>query len=67
MDNYKSVSEIAQEWGMSERGVRNLCSNGKIKGATKLGNIWAIPSEACKPSDGRIISGKYVNWRKVVK
>ena len=56
MDNYKSVSEIAQEWGMSERGVRNLCSNGKIKGATKLGNIWAIPSEACKPSDGRIIS-----------
>ena len=30
----------------------------------KFGNAWAIPEEAEKPQDGRIISGSYKNWRK---
>lgn len=64
MDNYSTVSEVAKEWGMTERRVRALCIEGKIKGVTKSGNAWAIPNDVEKPRDGRVTSGKYVNWRK---
>ena len=63
MENYKSVVEIANEWGMTPRGVRTLCQNGKIEGASKLGNVWAIPSSVTRPIDGRETTGKYKNWR----
>lgn len=48
--HYVSVSEKAKEWSISERSVRNYCSQGKIPGAFIVGKTWSIPSDAVKPS-----------------
>ena len=61
---YKSIQEISIEWNKSPRQIQNLCATGKIPGAAKLGRSWAIPEDAEKPSDGRITTGEYRNWRK---
>ena len=51
---YLGIKEIAKLWNISERRVRVLCSEGRIEGAFKEGNIWKIPENAIKPSDKRI-------------
>lgn len=48
--NYKSVSQTAQQWGVSERSVRNYCALGKIVGALLDGKTWKIPENAVKPA-----------------
>ncbi len=60
MEGYKKTSIVAKEWGISERRLNVLCKEGRIKGAEKFGNAWAIPSNAEKPKDERIKSGKYI-------
>lgn len=40
-----------------------MCLNGQIGGAAKLGREWAIPANAERPSDGRVTTGEYRNWR----
>lgn len=52
---YISVKQASQKWGISERRVRILCSENRIDGVTKSSWAWNIPSNAPKPSDGRII------------
>ena len=47
--NYLSVAEIAKLWNVSERSVRNYCSEGRIPGAYLVGKTWMIPSDAVKP------------------
>lgn len=64
INGYKTIAETAEEWGISARRVQILCSEGRIDGAAKLGRTWAIPSDAKKPRDERIISGQYKGWRK---
>lgn len=54
-----TCKEKAVEWGLSIRTINNLCKQGKIAGAEKINGIWQIPDDAEKPTDGRIISGKY--------
>ena len=39
----------------------------KIAGVTKLERTWAIPATAEKPTDNRITTGEYRNWRKTQK
>lgn len=56
----KTCKQLSFEWGISERAVADLCRKGKISGAIKEGKIWKIPSDAKKPEDGRISSGKYI-------
>ena len=56
----KSSKEKAVEWGISYHAVSNMCKNGKIQGAVKIGRTWQIPDDAEKPADGRITSGNYV-------
>lgn len=46
---YVSVSDIAATWGVSERSVRNYCTQGKIPGAVLSGKTWKIPEDAEKP------------------
>lgn len=46
---YLSVKEIAKKWNISERGVRNYCSKGRISGAYLVGKTWSIPENAEKP------------------
>ncbi len=40
-----------------------MCSDGLIPGASKFGNVWAIPEDAEKPVDHRVTNGEYINWR----
>lgn len=64
MNGFLTVKEVADKWGMTVRNVQNLCAAGKIEGVAKFGNAWAIPEDAEKPQDMRMISGVYKNWRK---
>ena len=63
IDGYRSVKETAELWNISIRRLQVLCSEGRIDGAAKLGREWAIPVDAVKPTDKRIVSGRYKNWR----
>ena len=44
---------MAAQWGISDRRVRALCQQGKIRGAVRKGRTWLIPGNAEKPVDGR--------------
>ena len=57
---YLSVKQTAEKWGITSRRLQILCSQDRIKGAMRIGNYWAIPSDAVKPTDQRIKSGKYI-------
>ena len=57
---YISITEASQKWGISNRRIQTLCVQERIPGAARLGSIWAIPSDAEKPTDARIKSGKYI-------
>lgn len=50
---FMSVKQAAEIWGISDRRIRVLCSQGKITGAYQEGRGWKIPIDAVKPSDGR--------------
>lgn len=47
------VKQASEKWGISDRRVRALCSEGKIPGAYQEGRGWKIPVDAKKPTDGR--------------
>ena len=49
-----TANQAANKWGISQRRVQILCANGRIEGVFKLGEAWAIPADALKPSDSRI-------------
>ena len=42
--NAISVRAAALELGVSERRVRQLASNGRVRGAAKVGQEWLIPT-----------------------
>lgn len=50
---YITVKQAAEKWGISDRRVRTLCSEGKISGVFREGRAWKIPYDAIKPTDGR--------------
>ncbi|MCI8796550.1 MAG: DNA-binding protein [Dorea sp.] len=58
------ISEISEKWGIKERRINTLCLEGRIEGAVKFGNTWAIPENAQKPKDERIKSGKYIKQKE---
>lgn len=47
---YFSVAEIARQWNISERTVRNYCAAGKIPDAFLTGKTWNIPEGAQRPA-----------------
>lgn len=57
---YLTVKETAERWGINPRTVQTMCNDGRIPDAKKFGKSWAIPE---KPTDKRIVSGKYKDWR----
>lgn len=63
IEGYTTVKDTAERWGITPRSVQILCAEGKIDGVTKFGKAWAIPIDADKPTDNRITSGEYKNWR----
>lgn len=51
-----TVKQASEKWGISDRRVRTLCSEGKIPGAYQEGRGWKIPADTSKPEDGRFKS-----------
>ena len=64
MDGYLTIKEMAEKLNITARSVQNMCVDGRIKGAQRLGTVWAIPEDTLRPKDGRVTTGKYKNWRK---
>ena len=52
---YLTVRETARKWNLSDRMVQQFCTAGRIPGAQKFGNSWAIPADAEKPQDPRSV------------
>ena len=50
---FMTVKQASEKWGISDRRIRVLCSEGKIPGAYQEGRGWKIPVDAKKPPDGR--------------
>ncbi len=50
---YMTASQAAKKWNISQRRVQILCSEGRIPGVFKLGEVWAIPADMQKPEDKR--------------
>lgn len=67
IEGFATVKDMAKKWGVTVRTVQTMCAEGKIEGATKFGDVWAIPADAIKPTDNRVTSGMYKNWRKKYK
>lgn len=67
MNGYLKISEVSKKWGIKERRINTLCLEGRIEGAVKFGNTWAIPEDADKPKDERIKSGKYVRKQEKIE
>ena len=57
---YKTIKEMSEKWGLSERRIQEMCKLGRIPGVIRFGHGWAIPQDAEKPVDNRIKSGKYI-------
>lgn len=60
MEGYMTLKEAAEKWGIGDRRINTLCLEGRIEGASKIGNLWVIPKDTPKPDDNRIKSGKYI-------
>jgi hypothetical protein len=59
--------QASEKWGITERQVQSLCSQGKISGAIRLSKLWLIPKDAIKPIDGRTVEGKELKNKGVDK
>ena len=64
LEGYATVQEMAEKWGLNERTVQTMCATGRIEGLAKFGRSWAIPKDTEKPTDNRVKSGNYKDWRK---
>lgn len=62
--SYLSISQTSKKWNVSARWINDLCIDGRIPGAMKIGSYWAIPEDAEKPRDERIKSGRYIKEPK---
>lgn len=50
---FMTANQAAKLWNISQRRVQILCAEGRIPGAFKLGEAWAIPANEVKPTDKR--------------
>ena len=50
---YLTVKETGMKWGITSRMGNVYCSQGRIPGAIKKGNLWLVPETAKKPEDQR--------------
>ena len=53
MNQFITVKEASEKWGVSTRRVQILCSQKRIKGAYRFGKSWMIPAEAILPNARR--------------
>lgn len=50
---YITASQASKKWNISQCRVQILCSENRVPGVFKLGDAWAIPANAQKPTDKR--------------
>lgn len=62
---YLTSVELSEMWGISSRRISVLCAEGRIDGVIKKGKTWLIPSDAHKPDDARVKTGKYIKENKI--
>lgn len=60
---FMTAKEAAEKWGITPRRVQVLCAEGRIPGAWRLGNAWAIPINSEKPRDERTLHRKSIDNR----
>ena len=58
-----TTKEYASKYNLHPRTVQIWCLEGRIEGAFKFGNSWAIPDEAPRPKDHRYKNGEWVGYR----
>ena len=56
--DYITAQQAADKWGITRRRVQVLCAQGRIKGVTKMANIWVLPKDTEKLTDGRLMRCK---------
>lgn len=56
---YMTIQDAAEKWGITDRRIQKLCSEGRLEGTQKFGRQWAIPADMEKPADARVKTGKY--------
>ena len=47
---YLTVKEACEKWGITSRMVNYYCSEGRVEGAVKKGNLWLVPKDSKKPA-----------------
>lgn len=50
---YLTVKEACEKWGITSRMVNYYCSEGRVEGAVKKGNLWLVPKDSQKPASGK--------------
>lgn len=61
---YQTVVQITEKWKISERRVRKLCQNKRIRGVKKIGGMYFIPRQVEKPVDLRNYRGLNISQKK---
>lgn len=61
--SFLTTTQASDKWGISSRRIQILCSEGRVDGAIRIGNIWAIPEDTEKPKDARVKSGRYIKLK----
>jgi hypothetical protein len=56
--------EAGEKWGVTDRRVQVMCTNGQVEGAIRLKRGWFIPKDAPKPADGRAKNGRKAALQK---
>lgn len=58
-----SVTEYSRITGKDAGTIRKLLLSGRLNGS-KIGNQWVVDENEPFPSDQRVTTGNYRNWRK---
>lgn len=66
MSEYYTVSQYAKISGKDPGNIRRMLINGTLNGE-KTGSQWLIPKTIEYPTDRRVKSGNYRNWRQRVR
>ena len=64
---FLSVAQVAINWNLSERTVRNYCARGKIPDAFLTGKTWNIPENAEPPKRSNSVKQAPSNLLEVLK
>lgn len=59
-----TTKQVSKLWGVTPRRISELCRDGRIAGAYKIGASWVIPVGTEKPKDARVTTGKWISYKR---